>query len=167
MHYRYTTVDCVSVESGLLTPPLVGKIVTANVDIGCSERSGSSLNVDGIRVLVAHSLKIKGLETVSTEFIENDLGLGLVRCTNGAGGGGPPLQGGAPPAFQLSRKGRAPEARIKTMPQVLNNKKTAPNILLILICIRSRIHWRCHRRNRRHPNGNNGSFQSRQDRSAK
>jgi len=77
MHYMNTTVDCVSVESGFLTPPLVGKIVAANVDVSCSQRTGSSFNVDGVGVNVADSLQIKGLKAMSSEFIENDLGLGL------------------------------------------------------------------------------------------
>lgn len=34
VHYRYTTVDCLKVELGLVTPPLRWQIVTRNIDSG-------------------------------------------------------------------------------------------------------------------------------------
>lgn len=74
MDYRYTPKNGLLVEPGLLTPPLVGKIVTDNVDIGCKKRHPvSSLDVGGVATDITDSLKDKRPEGASTELIEDNL----------------------------------------------------------------------------------------------
>jgi len=73
MDYGKTTEYSVSVELGLLTPPLIGQVVTTHVELCTPEGYRSTLDVDGIGVFVDNTLEIQGLETVSAELIENDL----------------------------------------------------------------------------------------------
>lgn len=78
MDYGNTTVYRLSVEFGLLRPPLIWKEIGADMDIDPGERNRSTLDVDSVGVSVKHSLQIKGFKAVSPKLIQNDLGLSLI-----------------------------------------------------------------------------------------